>query len=54
MKENSLSVHVRDTLAIAKHKLQTLNMEIDKLDSENLCLKERIAAEAEVSKHVVA
>lgn len=45
---------MRDTLAIAKHKLQTLNLEIDKLDSENRSLKEKIAAEATAGKHVVA
>lgn len=50
MKENSLSVHVRDTLAIAKHKLSTLNKDIDKLDSDNQTIKDKISDETELNK----
>jgi predicted nucleic acid-binding Zn-ribbon protein len=35
MKENQLSLHVRDTIQIAKHKLKALRKDIDKIDEEN-------------------
>jgi len=45
MKENQLSLHVRDTMQIAKHKLQTLRKSIDKIDEENDELLNRIEQE---------
>ncbi len=45
MKENQLSLHVRDTIQIAKHKLKDLRKDIDKIDEENDDLLSRIAQE---------
>ena len=42
MKENQLSVHVRDTVTIAKNKLATLDSEIHKLDKENDSIRDQI------------